>query len=562
MDKGFRYFVFILIIASTCFFLYPTFKWYSLDQDTKNIVSGSKIEVRDYITEQAQKDLDRLVELAESDDTSVVSKEYNYLIDEVKKNLIDSKPSASELLQAFGSKGKDIILLSIKEQYRDKILKIKDIKRNIIQLGLDIVGGVSIVLEADVDSLNSILERDATQQEINDAIDIALEVLNNRIDEFGVSEPQIRRLEGENRILIEIPGDNDPDRINSFLRGAGSLKLQIVDDEATSKINQEKDYNLEDDNPDYITEILKVKEYKKKDDYGIDKFVSYVVTDENVENIFDGKNIKEVEVVSNNLGQPQVTFVLNNEGAKEFAILTRNNINKSMAIVLDDIVKAYAVIRSEINGGRVSIEGFSAEEARDVATVLKTASLPIKLYVINQNIVGSFISRDIIKKALQAIIFGFLSVMIFMLFKYRSIGLIANISLIFNIILLMGILSAFNLTLTLTGIAGIILNIGMSVDANVIIFERIKEERRDGSSIKEAIKKGYQRAFLTIMDSNITTLIAAMFLSYLATGAIQGFSVTLATGIITSMFSSIFISRLLLDTVIDFQKEPKLNIGE
>lgn len=564
MEKRYRYVILIITLALVGAFLIPTVKWYFFtSKDLKATSLLSRNDVRGYAIKKSQEDADRLVSLLEKDKNTPIPPEFSYFLKEIKEKG-KKVYTVEDVFAYYSSTDKESNLKKIRDfsedYYRKNILNLKEEKKRVMQLGLDIVGGMSVVLEPNFDKLQQQLGKTLTQAEKDQAISSAILVLSSRIDQFGISEPNIRKLEG-NRILVEIPGDNDPERVNSFLRGAGSLRLQIVDDEITQQLQskyESGEWKFGDDFP--LPPNRKILPYVKEDTYKMDRVISYLALKEDAANYFDGSNIKEAQVSRDELGNVIVVFNLKSTSTKGFFDLTRANVGKSLAIVLDGKVKAYAKISGEIPNGNVSINGFSFDDATSIATVLRTASLPVELQVVNQQTVGSSLSSTLIKNALYAIVFGFASVVLFMLIYYKKAGFFADIALLFNLFFMMAILSSFGLTLTLTGIAGIILTIGMSVDANVIIFERIKEELRAGKSVKGAIDAGFKRAFLTIFDSNITTFIAAIFLSYISTGPIQGFAVTLSVGIFSSMFSSLFVSRLIFDTSVDLAKIPRLSI--
>ena len=258
---------------------------------------------------------------------------------------------------------------------------------------------------------------------------------------------------------------------------------------------------------------------------------------------------------------PIVTFRLDSEGASIFQRLTAENVGKQMAVVLDDRVKAYASITTPIPGGSVRVTGFDYEAANNLAVVLRTGSLPVQMTVRNLQAVGASLGRDTIQSGLKAILIGFAAVFVFMALWYKGAGLIADFALILNLFLLTALLSSFNFTLTMTSIAGLILTVGISVDANVIIFERIKEERRLGKARAAAVETGFKKAFWTVMDAQITTLIAALFLSQLGKGPVQGFAAVLAWGIGCSLFTALFVSRLLFDMGTDGFKRQNLSIA-
>jgi preprotein translocase subunit SecD len=275
----------------------------------------------------------------------------------------------------------------------------------------------------------------------------------------------------------------------------------------------------------------------------------------------DGNHIRSAEVNRSSMdGRPNVTFMLDAEGGDIFYKLTSANVGKLMAIVLENRVKSQATIRTAIRDA-VSLEGFGAEEANNIALTLRTAALPVELEVVNQQSIGASMGEDTIRQGLYALIGGLIAVLAFMLLYYKAAGVNAIIAQILNLYFMFSILSAFNFTLTLPSIAGFILTIGMAVDANVLIFERMKEELQAGKGRKAAIDAGFDKAFWAIMDSNITTFIAALFLSQMGSGPIQGFAVSLAIGLFSSVFTALFVSRLIFDFGTDVLGSKQLSVS-
>ncbi|MEA1911270.1 MAG: protein translocase subunit SecD, partial [Spirochaetota bacterium] len=487
--------------------------------------------------------------------------EANYKLE--KRDFPDSWTIA-DVLNSLGSEKS--VFASLENEYREHLLGLKEASGKILQLGLDLSGGMSILLEADIDSLEKRLGHAPGSDDQNQAIDRAMEILNNRIDKFGVTEPQIRR-QGSTHIAIEIPGAADPERVNTFLMGKGSLDFHIVDQQASELLSQyfnehPGDVFAEDGSikqMDFIEAGSVVRGYYKKDEYGIDQLQRYVVVSEEVG--LDGSHIREALVANHPVtGKPVINFTLDQEGGEVFFKLTSANEGNTLAILLDEKVKSMAVINEPIRE-RVQMSGFDRTEATNLALVLRTAAMPVDLNINNQQAVGASLGEDSVIQGLKAISLGFALVIIFMLVYYIGSGFIADIALILNLGFILAVLSAFNLTLTLTSIAGIILTVGMAVDANVIIFERIKEEYRLGKSAQASVKAGFRKAFWTIMDANITTFIAALVLSQMASGPIQGFANTLAVGIVSSMFTALVVSRLLFDFTTEQLKVKKLSIG-
>ncbi|MCP5515202.1 MAG: protein translocase subunit SecD [Spirochaetales bacterium] len=573
MSKRYRFFVILLVLVVAGVFLYSTYNWYfRVPADVKEIASGSKEQIRTYALSKAARELDKIKELAVKDRAMIVPAEYDFLVDTAKANYKLAKKTSpkewtlDELLKSLKTEENTFNLLE--SHYRKEILDRKETSKGILQLGLDLSGGMSVLLQADIDSLAERLGHTPSADEKAAAIDRAMEILNNRIDKFGVTEPQIRR-QGDDSIYIEIPGAADPERVNTFLMGKGSLNFHIVDDEATASLQQYISENRgkalrPDNNQPFDPAVLPpgtvAREFVQKDEYGIDRVQRYIAIRE--EKGLDGTHIVNAQVGNDPItGKPIINFTLDKEGADIFFKLTSANTEKTMAIVLDDRVKAGAVIQEPIPSGQVRMTGFDRQEASDLALVLRTAALPVDLKIDNQQAVGASLGADSIRVGIRAITLGFILVVAFMLIYYKGAGVIANIALFMNLYLMIAILSAFNLTLTMTSIAGLILTVGMAVDANVIIFERIKEEYRLGKTAEASVNAGYKKAFWTIMDSNLTTFIAAIFLSQLGTGPIQGFAYTLAVGIVSSMFTALFVSRLLFDMALSFSGKKKLSIS-
>ncbi|WP_304240998.1 protein translocase subunit SecD [Gracilinema caldarium] len=569
MSKRYRFFIILATVAIAFAFLYPTLRWYFMvPKEDQTLALGSREQIKSYANRKAQADIKELKELAKSGGD--VPQRLNFLIKTAKENYklaklpAPKKWDARAVLAAFA--GEKEALDAIESKYRDEILSLKDLHQSAVQLGLDLSGGMSVVIQANLDSLKERLGRDLTDADKEDAMNRALEVLNSRIDKFGLTEPVIRR-QGNDQIYVEIPGAADPERINSIIMGKGRLAFHIVDDEATTAFRAYYREHPSDTfdgegnllNPSVIPADTVVRGLYSKDKYGLDTFTDYIVIKKEVG--LDGNHIKNALVDKDQItGRPEVTFLLDTEGGDLFYKLTSANVGKSLAIVLDDKVKSYARIQEPIRDS-VRLTGFGADEANNIALILRTAALPVDLEVVNQQAIGASLGEDTIRQGLNALLGGLAAVMIFMIIYYKGAGINAMIAQILNLYLMFSVLSAFNLTLTLPSIAGFILTIGMAVDANVIVFERIKEELRLGKSRKAAIDAGFDKAFWAIMDSNITTFIAALFLSQLGTGPIQGFAVSLAIGVISSVFTALFVSRLIFDFGTDVLKQKSVSIS-
>jgi preprotein translocase subunit SecD len=569
MSKRYR-FIIVLITLAICFvFLFPSIRWYFLvpkDKQAQALESREQIKVE--TSRKAQADLQRLIDLAGGDTPGDVPPELAFLTAQAKKNYKRAKQDfpgrwdAKTVLTSFTSKRE--ALEAIESKYRNEIFELKDLQKNAVQLGLDLSGGLSVVLQ---------VGRTLSDDDPEDAMNRALEVLNNRIDQFGLTEPVIRR-QGTDQIYVEIPGAADPERINSVIMGKGALAFHIVDQEETEKFaayynaHPTTTFNANNEllDPTIVASDVVIRGVYQKDRYGLDEQVrnaagdlSYVAIKKEVG--LDGNYILDAQVERSTLdGTPEVTFLLSSEGGEIFYKLTSANKGKALAIVLDDRVKSQATIQDSIRD-RVRLTGFGAEEADNIALTLRTAALPVELEVASQQNIGPSLGEDTIRRGLYALLVGIVFVMIFMLVFYKASGINAVMAQILNFYIMFSVLSAFNFTLTLPSIAGFILTIGMAVDANVIVFERMKEEMRLGKGRKAAIDAGFDKAFWAVMDSNITTFIAALFLSYLGSGPIQGFAVSLAIGVFSSVFSSLFVSRLIFDFGTDVLHSKKLSVA-
>lgn len=361
-------------------------------------------------------------------------------------------------------------------------------------------------------------------------IDQAVKTMRNRIDQLGVAEPDIRRQQGS-RIQVQLPGLDDPQRAIELIGRTAHLEFKLVDDDVS--VSQAKIKGRE---------VLPLKHLKADGTYVTESIVVYK------EALLSGEYIANAGTNFDQFGQPYVTLTFNAAGGRKFARITGENEGRRLAIVLDGEVYSAPRIRAKIVGGRAMIEGqFSTEEAHDLAVILRSGSLPAPVNILEERSVGPSLGQESIDKGIMATMVGFGLVLVFMALYYGFGGIVANVVLILNIVLIMAGLAAFGATLTLPGIAGIILTIGMAVDANVIIFERIREELRRGLACGQAIAEGYGRATLTILDANVTTIIAAIILYQFGTGPIRGFAVTLTLGILASMFTAIFVSRILFD---------------
>ena len=354
----------------------------------------------------------------------------------------------------------------------------------------------------------------------NAALKQSIEIVRRRIDDVGTKEPTILQ-RGEKRILVELPGLKDPDRIKNLLGKTAELNFRLVSENA---------------------------------EFGFDELISE--TGENLKVskriVMSGENLIDAQPsIKNQQNEPSVSFTLDRVGAQKFGRSTTDNVGKRLAIVLDGKIISAPNINEPITSGNGIISGnFSFQEATDLALLLRSGALPTPLEIVEERTVGPDLGEDSIKSGITSLIVGFILVIIFMFYKYKIFGLIANTALIANLFMLIGILTILEATLTLPGIAGIILTVGMAVDANVLIFERIKEELKTEKSIIHAFDAGYSKAKITVLDANITTLIAAIILFAFGSGPVKGFAITLGIGIITTLFTAYFLARHLTSIIV------------
>ncbi len=358
-----------------------------------------------------------------------------------------------------------------------------------IKQGLDLQGGTHVVLEAS-DTPEAVVNDDAMQR--------VVQIIERRINELGLTEPLVQR-QGDRRVIVELPGVKDPEKAIEMLGRTALMEFQ----------------------------------------------------DESGAVVLTGKDLKDAKAQIDQSNQKLVAIEFTDEGAKKFADLTARSVGKHIAILLDKQVLTNPVVQEVIPNGKAVISGNrTIEEAERLAILLRSGALPVKVDILETRTVGPTLGEDSKAKSMQAFAIGVTAIVVFMLLFYRVSGFVANVALILYVMLLLASLKGLNATLTLPGIAGIILSMGMAVDANVLIFERFKEEYRNGKTLRAAMDAGFSRAFATILDSNVTTLIAAAVLFFLGTGPIKGFAVTLGLGIILSMFTAITATRFILRLLI------------
>ena len=364
----------------------------------------------------------------------------------------------------------------------------------------------------------------------NSALKQSIEIVRRRIDDVGTKEPTILQ-RGEKRILLELPGLKDPERVKALLGKTAKLNFRLVSD---------------------------------NDEFGIDKLTSENGEKLNISKriIMSGENLIDAQPsIQNKNNEPTVSFTLDRLGAQKFGRATTDNVGKRLAIVLDGEIVSAPNINEPITSGNGMISGnFTFQEATDLALLLRSGALPTPLLVVEERTVGPDLGEDSIKSGITSLIVGFILVILFMFYKYKVFGLIANTALIANLLMLIGLLTILEATLTLPGIAGIILTVGMAVDANVLIFERIREELKTEKSLIHAFDSGYSKAKITVLDANITTLIAAIILFAFGSGPVKGFAITLGIGIITTLFTAYFLARHLTSLVVLNSKNKEIKI--
>ena len=407
--------------------------------------------------------------------------------------------------------------------------------------------------------------REAEIKRIKDsAINQALETIRNRIDQFGVAEPIVQR-QGLRQIVVQLPGVKDPKRAKDLIKETALLEFKMLDEDNQMKLDLPARIPKEKE-----AEVLRQAEAKLPEgdqilfersvdkDTGREYRIPFLVKKRVM---LTGDVLSDARVSIGQFNDPYVSITFDSKGGREFERITGDNVKKRMAVVLDNTIYSAPVIQERISGGRAQITGtFTTQEANDLAIVLRAGALPAPLKIIQDLTVGPSLGKDSIEKGVQATLFAGALVVIFMILYYRLSGVIADFALMLNLVCLMGALSALTATLTLPGIAGIVLTIGMGVDSNVLIFERIREELRGGKAVRLAVDSGYDKALLTIIDSHVTTLITGVALFLFGTGPIKGFAVTLCLGIAINLFTALVGTKVIFDLMNQRQKVEQLSI--
>ncbi len=464
--------------------------------------------------------------LLQVDRGDIVKDRINATVDDVRRLLRDKGIGYTGL----GRKGQGV---QVRIRKPDDVAKAKDALADLtkpVNAGVFGSGNVEevAITEPQPDTLRLALTDNGIEYRVRSAVTQSIEVVRRRVDQLGTTEPLIER-QGSNRILVQVPGLGDPQRLKNLLDQTAKLTFQMVD---TSVPVDE----AESGHPPAGDEILPSVDNPKQK-YLVERRI-----------LVSGEDLTDAQAgFDQRTNEPIVSFRFDTKGAQRFGQATQKNVGKPFAIVLDNKVISAPVIREPILGGSGQISGnFTAQSANDLAILLRAGALPATLNVVEERTVGPGLGADSIAAGEMASIIGAIAVVVFMIVGYSFLGVLANIALIANLLMIIALLSILGATLTLPGIAGIVLTIGMAVDSNVLIYERIREEHRAGRSIIQAIDAGFSRALATILDANITTLIAAVVLFYLGSGPVRGFAVTLAIGILTSVFTAFTLTRWLV----------------
>jgi preprotein translocase subunit SecD len=381
-----------------------------------------------------------------------------------------------------------------------------------------------------------------------DTIEHAVETIRNRVDALGVTEPLIAPESG-NRIVIQLPGVDDPARVKDIIKTTAQLQFRLVEGEPQSDAAA-----VLTSVPANMKTEVDVLPGTRENELGQAAGTEYYAVRKVIP--VTGTDLKNARVQKGRLNEPVIGFSMTTDGARKFGDLTGANVGKRLAIVLDNKVVSAPKINSKIEDQGVIEGSFTNQAASDLSLILRSGSLPASLTTLEERTVGPSLGRDSIKQGVLASVVGFIALVLAVLLYYRGAGVNAVLALLLNLIILLGMMAYFKATLTLPGIAGIILTLGMAVDSNVLVFERIREELRDGKTVRAAIEQGFSRAFGTIIDTHMTTIISALFLFQFGTGPIKGFAVTLLIGLFASVFTAFFVSRVIFDVMYKPQDRP------
>ena len=603
--NGFKIFLIGFFLALSGYYLYPSVQSYLINREMASLTEEERVEYElenlSHIRQVREKSLKLGLDLLGGMHVTLEVR-VEALIRELAT---DTDPVFDEVLaearRLADSEGTPIIDAFVSEfEARDGEGRLSRYFRN---------EDLGITRRSTNDEVATYLRTEASQ-----AVDRAIEIIRDRVDRYGVTEPSIQK-QGTRRIIVELPGIDDEERIRGLLRGTARLEFRLMGDPAeltrslqsiiqyyepevdttdaaaadttlgvdqllaqgeTGPTNRLLDVmqpvgqgvtfgRVSEQDTSAVTQLLKDSRVQDFLPQGVTLMYtsSPIGTTEEGYEVFDLLGVRgEVELGGETITDarvdfdqftnvPEVTMTMNSEGSRTWARLTGANVGRNVAIVLDNVVYSYPVVEQRITGGRSNISGLdSRNEAQDIVTVLKSGALPAPVEIIQERTVGPSLGAASISAGLNSVILGLIIVALFMMLYYRTGGVVANLALILNLIFVLGILAGFNATLTLPGIAGIVLTIGMAVDANVLIFERIREEQSTGRTLKAAIQGGYSKALSAIFDANITTFFVGVILYSFGIGPIQGFAVTLMAGILSSMFTAIVFTRIIFDYLV------------
>jgi len=643
--KEFRFKIIVILaaLALSVYLLWPTYKDYSNNKSITETVSKKQEEIKKTYPEITKQDLQKkLVAIEDSiriSDPSILASRQRRIklgLDLQGGMRVVLEVNTAKLMEKLAKNPDEVFKKVLVEAEKEAALSdesvVDIVGRKFEQRQIRLSRYFGTIREDDADILNRLKE------DAEDAVNRAMEIIRNRVDQYGVSEPSIQR-QGSRRVIVELPGVAKEEEAKNLLQGTALLEFRILKDpEFAISLMQKIDNvlagkDLEDTTKTDTTATAKTEakdtsliaadtnqqkqlseeEFKKEHPFfsiammdpqgrSADAYVregqksllaQYLsredvqkVMPNNVEFIYSakpvgvdkGENIYMMYLVNKNpeltggvitdaqanidpsTSSPIVSMEMNSEGATDWARITGANVGKRIAIMLDGVAFSAPVVRGKIPGGRSQIEGMAdMEEAKLLEIVLKAGALPAPVDIIEERTVGPSLGQDSVNSGFTASIIGYIVVGFFMIFYYRKSGSIAAVGLVFSILFILAILAGFGATLTLPGIAGIILTMGMAVDANVLIFERIREEMETGKTIKASIDGGYSKSFSAIFDSNITTFFTGLILYQFGTGPVQGFALTLMIGIVTSLFSALFISRFIFNFLVS--KGSKISIG-
>lgn len=586
MSKRARYLIFIIISFILILFLLPSIKWYFLFSEKDRMLASLR---PDKIKEEVNKKVESSIkDLSEGknlemykEELKLLNKEFikeakkinkvltpdlrikikgNFTYQEIYDILMEKRKKGKYVKSFFNS-----VLSDYYKKFYDEKKRVKD---GIIKLGLDLQGGAYAVVTINFNH-PSIKERykdsNIPKKDKEEMIDSAMIKIENRINKWGVAETSIQKLKDQDKIIINLPGVKGTSELREIIETVGVLEFKLVSKDGTETLAnaiakaESEGKKIFDSNGKLFFEFLSILPpdtevllKSNRDKWGLESENKKLIVVEKESLLGQNVKIQSATVQQDSLGRNVINFVLEGDAAKKWANVTGNNIGREIAIILDDVVLENPVVQEKIPNGRsqITLGNAPIEHLQNLALILKSGSLNVPLEISEENSVGASLGQDTIEKGLWACLWGIIAVFTFMIIYYNVGGLIADFAVMLNLLFLLGGLAMFKGTLTLPGIAGIVLTVGMAVDANVIIYERIKEEFRTGKTFKTALTLGFNRAFWTIMDANITTFAAGIGLSIFGTGPIKGFAVTLCLGIVSSLFTSLFVSRLLFDSLI------------